>query len=117
MNSYPNRPGSIGQAHRIITQLKGAIKDLEARIDAETVPMVELGNTYPQPGAGCRCNAYCERECCCDVDWTDPLVYHHEDTIRVLTDGLYTMTGCLYTEDTNSAAELLLKSINYKFPE
>jgi len=112
-----NRPVSRGQAHRIITQLKGAISDLQIRVDELEVPMVTLGNEYPPAGEGCECNAYCERECCCDVDWTDPRIYHQRDTIRHLTDELYTMTGCLYTEDTNAAAEALLKSINYKFPE
>jgi hypothetical protein len=26
-------------------------------------------------GKGCRCNAHCEHECCCDADWTTKEVY------------------------------------------
>jgi hypothetical protein len=26
-------------------------------------------------GKGCRCNAHCEHECCCDADWTPKEVY------------------------------------------
>jgi hypothetical protein len=26
-------------------------------------------------GKGCKCNAHCEHECCCDADWTPKEVY------------------------------------------
>jgi len=26
-------------------------------------------------GNGCKCNAHCEHECCCDADWTPKEVY------------------------------------------
>jgi hypothetical protein len=26
-------------------------------------------------GEGCKCNAHCEHECCCDADWTPKEVY------------------------------------------
>jgi len=36
-------------------------------------------------GKGCRCNAHCEHECCCDADWTTKEVYDLRDEVARLT--------------------------------
>jgi hypothetical protein len=35
------------------------------------------------PGQGCKCGAYAQFECSCDVDWTDPQVYALRARIRI----------------------------------
>jgi hypothetical protein len=38
-------------------------------------------------GKGCRCNAHCEHECCCDADWTTKEVYDlRADLARVTAE-------------------------------
>ena len=38
------------------------------------------------PGDDCECSAYCEMECGCGVDWTDPMIYRLRDTLQQVVD-------------------------------
>jgi hypothetical protein len=34
------------------------------------------------PGKGCKCHAHSDYECCCNVDWTEPVVYELRDEVK-----------------------------------
>ena len=71
-------------------------------------------NTGYIQGDGCTCGAYHSGECCCDVDWTDPEIYHLRGDVKRLKDTIKNMHRHAVDNGVNSHYyyEMVLKALD-----